>query len=136
MYFTGTVEKNNTYASTLAGNQQSSPAKNRVEPTKPSDIGMPNDKMRPRLSQGIRIHQIGMIGASQNGQLRYGRFCSPFPSRRSHEQFGQAVHDFFPSAPPRSLSWLVKGIARTLSRVTDANTKVTALGKLRCCLPD
>ncbi len=94
MYFTGTVEKNNTYATTLAGNQQSSPAKNSVVPTKPSDAGMPNDRMRPRLSQGIRIHQIGMIGTPQNGQLTYGRLISPFLGLRSDEQLGQAAHAF------------------------------------------
>jgi hypothetical protein len=87
--------KNNIYANTLAGNQQSNEAKNSVVPTKPNDLGITIDRINPKTSHGIRIHQIGMIGASQNGQLRYGRLMSPFLCLRSDEQLGQAAQGCF-----------------------------------------
>jgi hypothetical protein len=64
-------------------------------PTRPIDAGTANDRIRPRASQGMRIHHIGIIGAPQNGQSRYGRLISLPLGVKSNPQLGQAPHAFF-----------------------------------------
>jgi hypothetical protein len=37
------------------------------------DAGTANDKIKPRVTQGILCHQTGMICTPQRGQTSYGR---------------------------------------------------------------
>lgn len=87
--------KNKMYAITKDGYQHNNPRKKIVTPTKPIDAGMPNERTRLRTTTGMRIHQIGMIGAPQNGQLRYGRLFSVLLGLRSCKQLGQEDQGFF-----------------------------------------
>jgi len=86
--------KTTMYAKTVAGNSKKRPTKNVSHPPKPSDAGIANAKKKPRVTQGIRCHHMGIIGSPQNGQLRYG---GPIlmPGLKSTEQLGHAAQGFF-----------------------------------------
>jgi hypothetical protein len=93
-YLGGIALKTTIYAKTVAGNQHRSPAKNTSHPVRPTEAGAANARKKPSMTQGIRCHQIGIIGAPQYGQFSSGgRVLMPAP--RSIEQLGQPDQGIF-----------------------------------------
>lgn len=84
-YLGGMTLKTTMYAKTVAGKRQSSPAKNTSSPPRPSDAGPANARKKPKITHGMRCHQIGTIDAPQPGQFRYGG-PNLVPGRKSTEQ--------------------------------------------------
>lgn len=68
-YLGGIALKTTMYAKTVAGNQHRSPANNTSHPDRPTEAGTANARKKPSRTQGIRCHQIGIIGVLQYGQF-------------------------------------------------------------------
>src|SRR6266404_4329201 len=96
-YLGGIVVKTIMYAKTVAGNSNKRPEKNMSHPPKPSDAGIANARKKPRVTQGIRCHHIGIIGARQKGQFRYGG-PTLVSGLRSTEQLGHAAQGLLGSS--------------------------------------
>jgi hypothetical protein len=64
-YLGGIALKTTIYANAVAGYQHSSPAKNTSHPDRPTEAGTANARKKPSMAQGIRCHQIGIIGVPQ-----------------------------------------------------------------------
>jgi hypothetical protein len=68
-YLGGIALKTIIYAKTVEGNQHRSPATNTSHPVRPTEAGAANARKKPSTTQGIRCHQIGMIGTPQYGHF-------------------------------------------------------------------